>query len=629
MTIPHYPRIRRLRREAFSRVMEAALLDDNMGAGVQISGTSGSGKSNLAEWLAERMLWRGIPYLYLDPHGTSARMLLRMTVSLPPRLRRKVRYIRFADSYRTVGINPLAVPCVNQSTYVYQSQLKVRVELTAQVIFSLFGEGTIGFANRTLLRKWLTRWLTTLAQSGLTFADVLLLVDPKQPVYQELLRLVPDELARRQMESLAMLKPSDLEAEIGSARNRILAVLDHPVCQTIFSRREHVLDFRAIYDEDVSLILDFDKADVLTDDAQQLIANLVLNQFLATVLSTPEAQRRRRLCFVDELGVFASSAPLLTAMCTEIRKYRTKFVLLHQGSARFPDRHENEFLNTITDMCRVHIFFRHSAADARFFGEQVSLATWGKPRIKHVQSVPQQFTVGHDLVELIDTSEGVSDGATSGTSDARATGREDGTSDQLTDTLGEAVDHADQRTRSSSQARGRSQQSSTSSTDTRTTSDSRTSTTSHSRTIKQQLISRIITRNIVTSIQFFTPEEIDRDHAARIVQFATGEAYLLLGGIGAFLVQAPLATDPLSRTPKFAGRKLAEFLSAQWRRPEFVSPDQVQQERQKFLEKLLEELRSAGMRRLPVNAALPQSLLPSYISPLSIQESLDDAPWKI
>jgi hypothetical protein len=623
--------IGRLRKKAFCRAIEAFMADDNMGAGIQITGTSGSGKSNIAEWLADRMVRRGIPYFFVDPHGDSARKLLQMSLALPPRLRRKIFYVRSSDPEHTVGINPLSVTGTAASEHIFQSRLRVQVELTAQVIFSLFGEGAVGFGNRTLLRKWLTRWLTTLAQSGLTLADVELLVDPSQPIYQELLRLVPNELARQQMESLTYLKPNDLEAEIGSARNRILAVLDHPVCQAVFSRRDNLLDFRAIYDDDISVIVDLDKRDMLTDDAQQLIGNLILNQYLATVLATPEAKRRPRICFIDELPIFSSSAPLLQTMSTEIRKYRTKFAFLHQGSARFPGRHDNEFLNTITDMCRLRLIFRHAAGDAEFFGRQISLATWEAKKIKHVQRVPQQFTVGHDLVELIDVSEGTSDGTTTGTSNAQATGSQEGTSDQLSETLSEAVNDAQETlSHTSGKSSARGNQRSTSSSKTETTSDSSTSSVSRSRTIKQHLLPRIDTRDIVTSVQFFSPDEVDRDHSSAITQLQTGEAYFLIGGIGTFITQTPLSQDPLSRAPKCAARMLAAFLARQWQSPQFVSPHLVHAERQAFLRNLLSQLQrlqQPGSTKTSLHLGSADSLAP--VPSQANSNPPNDPPWRI
>ena len=255
-------------------------------------------------------------------------------------------------------------------------------------------------------------------------------------------------------------------------------------------------------------------------------------------------------------------------MCTEIRKFRTKFAFLHQGSARFPGRHDNEFLNTITDMCRVHLYFRHAAGDARFFGDQISLATWGDNIVKHIQTVPQQFTIGHDLVTLTDVSQGESDAHTQGSSDATATGTSDGTSDQLTETLATAVSRADApnavATNQNSTARGTSRGHSQTHSDTHTTTtnDSKSQTVSHSRTLKQQLVPHIVTKDVVTSIQFATPEEIDREHAARMKQFLTGEAFLQIDGLATYVVQTPLASDPLLITPRFAARKLAEFLAS-------------------------------------------------------------------
>lgn len=621
-------RLRTLSKQQFAKVIRAAMLDDNMGAGVQITGTTGSGKSNIGEWLFDQMVRLGMPCMYFDPHGTSAKKLLRMSADWPARCREKLLYIRPADSNYTIGINPLWIDTNDLSDYDRDSKICSRVEQTAQIIFSVFGE--TAFGSRPVLRKWMTRWLTVLAKSGLTLADALLFIDPHNPIYELLLQLVPDQMARHQMEALTSMKLVDLEAEIGSARNRITAVLEHPRCQTLFSRRTNVLDMRWVYDNDISIIWDLEQGDdLLTDDAQQLICNLILHQYLATVIATPESQRRRRLCFIDELPLFESSAPILMKMSTEIRKFMTKFAFLHQGSARFPGRHDNEFFNTITDMCRVHLFFRHAAADARYFGEQVTLATWNDKKVKHVHKTPQQFTEGHQLVHLRDHTEGAQE--------ADATGTTDGTTDQLTDTLTRAVANAQTRpdtitpnglhVPSHSQTETNSRGQSRASGSQHSLTNTRTTTRNVSSTVKQTLIPKIVTKDIVSSIQFYTPEEIDRDVAATIKQFDTGEAYLQIDGLATYLVQTPEARDRTVPSPKFAVKKLRQFLVHQHQRPDFTSPAEIQRERQEFLDRLVDELDlmlAASQGRIIEGHTLKTPLISHDQPPLDFSASQDD-----
>ncbi|MEZ6146897.1 MAG: hypothetical protein R3B91_16065 [Planctomycetaceae bacterium] len=56
----------------------------------------------------------------------------------------------------------------------------------------------------------------------------------------------------------------------------------------MLSRRYDTINFREIYQNDMSLIVDLDKGPIPSDEVQRLICNIVLNQYLAVVLSTPE-----------------------------------------------------------------------------------------------------------------------------------------------------------------------------------------------------------------------------------------------------------------------------------------------------------------------------------------------------
>ncbi|MEZ6146896.1 MAG: hypothetical protein R3B91_16060 [Planctomycetaceae bacterium] len=47
----------------FERLIEGILLNPNLGAGIDVSGVSGGGKSNFAEWTALKSLQLGIPFL--------------------------------------------------------------------------------------------------------------------------------------------------------------------------------------------------------------------------------------------------------------------------------------------------------------------------------------------------------------------------------------------------------------------------------------------------------------------------------------------------------------------------------------------------------------------------------------
>ncbi|MCA9075280.1 MAG: hypothetical protein KDA93_09625 [Planctomycetaceae bacterium] len=611
----------------FEKLIDQILHNPNLGAGIDVSGVSGSGKSNFAEWLALRSIQQGVPIIHIDPHGQSARKLWQMCLRLPERLRKKVIYWRVSDPQQVAGINPLAHDPeeVQLSDYERLSRGRIQVELTANIILAAMGEAGVGFAFRPVMRKWITRWLWLLWNAGLTLADASMLIDPHHPVYNMLIQLAPDEMARLQLEALPGMKVHELEAEIGSARNRVATILEHIAAETLLSRRQDTIDFRWMYQNDVSLIVDLDKGLILSDEVQRLICNVVLNQYLAVVLSTPEHERRRRLCQIDELPVFTEACgPLLEKMATEIRKYQTSFVFLHQGASRFPNRTDNEFLRTILDMCRVKLFFRHKI-DAEFFGKIISLAAHSGPKVKHVLKTPQQFTVGNEIIELIDRSEGEQEMEGHTSTDGTAE------SNTLTSTLSEAVDATDRRTRSNADG----------STSSATHTDARqhTQTRTRGKTYKQTVLPKLKIRNVVSSVQHYATEEIDRGAAAFLAERDTGEAAVMIDGQGVFQTKVPLASLPYSHAPQFAARKLRVWKEQIHARPEFVSPQQIREERQQFLEVLVEELqtlsyrRSAGVLDVTQKPWQPPSAAKLDHEPVEppppSDEEEGDAPWSI
>ncbi len=76
--------------DEFVDLFHEILLNPNQGAGIDVSGASGSGKSNLMEWAAIESMKLGIPILVIDPHGDSARRITRNVQALPNRIKKKL-----------------------------------------------------------------------------------------------------------------------------------------------------------------------------------------------------------------------------------------------------------------------------------------------------------------------------------------------------------------------------------------------------------------------------------------------------------------------------------------------------------------------------------------------------------
>ena len=574
----------------FEEIIGNAISNPNLGAGIEVSGTSGGGKSNFAEWFGERCFIKRVPFLFIDPHGDSSRKLIRILQKKQSSIKDSVLYVELSSPSQLVGFNPLKHPDneASLSEYEQRSAERISCEMTANVILAAVGEAGQGFGSRPVLRKWVMRWLTFLYRSNLTLADARMFLDPHDPIYQLILNLAPDELSHNQMAALANQKSSEIEAEIGSARNRLLTLLDHPASQIILSRRDKVLNFEEVYQNGQTVIINLECGKVLTEEVQRMLANLILTQYLRVVLSTPLALRKRRFCIIDELPVFsASCGPILDQMCRQIRKYLTSFVFLHQGSSGFPMRQDDPFLLTILDMCRIKMFFRHNV-DAEFFGKQITLSLNSKPVVKYQQIGEQQFSDGHEIVELMDVSEGGTEtgGTTYGTSSGKA----------ITEGVSEAVKKASsrastepQKTTSTTEAANQAESNSTHS--------SRSSTRSVS--FKQTLIPKTITKKVVQSTQFYSIDELDR-HASQILKnLKTGECAIIIDGSGGPMVcQTPESRSPFVKSPRFAVEVIQAWLRKLHQHPAYASPQTMQKERDEFLDRLLLELEDINMKRI-------------------------------
>ncbi|MCA9036164.1 MAG: type IV secretion system DNA-binding domain-containing protein [Planctomycetaceae bacterium] len=568
----------------------------NDGAGWQISGASGSGKSKAMENMFMTLVRRrGRQAIFFDPHGESAKALWRMVQTLPKRIRGNVLYIRPSDLRTVVGINPLHVPRNGLTDYEWRARLANKVSHTALILLAAFGE--TAFGARPVLRKWVTRWLRTLAYVGLSISDVQYFIDVRSDLYQELVQLVPDVLARNEMAELPRLRLHELENEIASAKNRFLGMLENPACESVLGRNRDCLDMHQLIADGTSLIVDLEPAGVLSADDQQLLCNLYLNEFLHAVINIPDEQRRPCWCFIDELAVFQTSQNLLLNMLCEIRKFKTRFILAHQGSSRFPGGQENEFLKTIMAQCRVHLYFRHAAHDAVFFSGGPALSSYDPLKVKHEQRQDVQIHDGVDIIELQGRSSQQGETETDGGSEVHGTtaastwGVQEGESTSQSeqsqlDSLRSAVTRATNNNYSTREGGSHSE------TNQKGRNWSTARTSSHGWSVNQTTVPKFRVENVVQSVTFFTSEEQCRLIAQKVVDFSPGEGLLHIGGKGTWIVQLPLPVDRLARTPRARAKAMKEAHERLMARPEFTTPEQIQHERCQTLSALIREVRN-------------------------------------
>lgn len=574
----------------------SACRNSNLGGGILCSGASGTGKTNIAEWVFIEFLRRGWPVMWFCPHGDSAKKIRRQVLMLPQSVQDKVLYVRVADPNRVLSLRPLHVRREGISEYEYRTRVMSRVGHVRHLLLSSVGEGQQGVVGKPLLRKWATTLLTTAALTGLNIADLTHFLDTQSEAFKLLSQLCPDIAMREQLRELPKMRPGERENEISSTRSRIQALLENVAVQMIVGRTDDdVFDMNEAIDRGYSIIFDLSREGMLSHEDQKMIANLYLSEFLHCVMERPADRRRDYLCGIDELPVFDLSAPLIQDSLTEIRKFRTKFWLSFQGSSRFEGRHENEFLNTIVSQCRVQIYLGHSSADAKFFAQELSLASYDAKRIKHEQQSLQQIVDGHQVTELLDRSSGNHEdfGESEGSTDSHTT--QDNWGDQIgsSETFGvqvQSLKDAVTRAKKESSSQGGSTGNSTG----RTQSNSRTWGTSNSLTVKQTLVPIFKQFYAVTGVQFFSPEEWNLTVASELTRLGIGECAFYVRGLGLCYGRLPLCIDRLAKTPQTALRRIAaddhRLNDLSW----FKSPEEIDRQRRRFFQSLLRELRRSA-----------------------------------
>lgn len=623
MSADRWQRILQGKRTSAIDHRDSQLLLDSA-AGIVFSGDSGTGKSNGMQVLLQKIIAARHGVTLFDPHGDLADDIEAYVASLPDSFRRRVIVIRYSDTSRITGLNPLYVSREGLNDTTYKARLASQVGHVSKILLHAFGERD--FNGKPVLAKWTHRILTILATTGLTLADARHFFDVTSPIYQALTNAAPDFVAQLEMQQLADLRPADREDQIGSTKNRFLNFLMNPIVELALGMPSGHLDLQQAIQDRAIIVISLARGGVLRDEDVEIFANLWLMEVLYAIYNTPRDQRVPHFVMIDELPTFRASFENITSALAQVRKFLCRFVVAFQGTQLFEDRQQDRLLNALIGQCDVHFYFRHkNPVDAKFFGEIIKLPSIDTKKVKQELRQQQQYQDGHDLVTLEDTSESFSEADQDGGSSSDAVSNTDtsstGTSETTGSSSGEStsrVAHAVEQARS--EQSGSSNQSGTSSSQSsahgRTQSTgqswSRTTTKGGSVTKKQTLVPRIKTREVVTSIQFFSSDEQFLEAARDIANLPRGTCFMYLAGQGVSRVELPLATTPIAGLPKFAAKKLLELRRLVFARPEFATPEELQRLRADFEHKLVEFLdESAREQQSRLVESQPVLILPT------------------
>ena len=590
------------------------------GAGVEIAGESGSGKSVALLTMLRSLLLHIHFLVFVDPDHDSAESLYHFCLS-DPQLARRTVYFKFNDPDYCGSFDPLAViphpnPTVTEARRATKIEHKTNIELAA------WGEKDVN--SRPTLAKNATRVSHTASRLGLAAADEELFLDTQSEYYPVLCQGVTSPIHRSEMLELRDARPVDRENQLGSFKNRKLTQYANPLMQAIHAKtaQSGAYSFEEGYRLGQIWIGNVHRGTTLREMDQQVICNEVLSEYFSVVMSRPPAERRPSLCCVEELPVFEHSFDLFVKNLPRLRKFMGRIVACHQGIHTFEGGADSRLLNLIRTLCPTHLYFRSSSpSDAKFTAEQIHLPSINLKKVKYKQYDYEQYHRDNKIVTLHDRSEGSSDSEEFGGSDSLAE------NNSVTNTSSHA-DHQSADPLHSAIVDAQSQAAAQGTTETRSKNWAKSSGRNRSITIKQTIVPVMAWRRVLRKIEFWTADEQYLEMASRISRQRTGACFLFMNGQGAQQFQFPLLPDPFARSPKYGQRKIDEFQAQLLERPEFDTIENVEAYRRRFLNILIDQL-----RKLPVDGAtgliVPPRTTPNITEDAPSPNEPKDGPWTI
>ena len=315
-----------------------------------VIGKTGTGKSTLLETLLRQDIGKGDGCAVVDPHGDLVEKLYRW---LPP-ARRGDLVLFDPASGDGMGFNPLAaVPPSKRSLAV---------------------AGLVEVFKKTWLDSWGPRvehllrnaLFALLEQPEATLGDIgRLLHDPS---YRE--RAV-ERVTNRAVRSFwkdeyAEYSKSLRSLVVAPLENKLGAFLTDPKMRSVLAEGRQSLDLRRIMDEGKVLLVNLSKGRLGEGPAMLLgsllVAHISLHGLARAEL--PEERRRDFFLYLDEFQTFATKN--LTAMLSELRKYRVSLILANQ----YLDQLDPEIRHAILGNVGTLVSFRVGPTDARILAQE-------------------------------------------------------------------------------------------------------------------------------------------------------------------------------------------------------------------------------------------------------------------
>ena len=300
-------------------------------------GATGSGKSNLLQYLLAQDLRAGHPVVLLDPHGDLAEAALAYT-----RPDRPVLIFDPGDEAFPIPWNPLRG----------EGSESLRVSRLVAVLHRLFADSW-GPRLEHLLRACLST--VVVSERASLLLAYRFLIEP--PLRERLATRARDPLLRAFWLSEFPKLPKGLQAEaVLPVTNKLGAFIANPTLRRIFGYEASRVNLAHHLDAGGVLVAALSRAR-LGEDVASLLGGLLLAELEAVMLSrrTPEPPVS---LYLDEFQHFAGER--MGSILAEARKFGLRVTMAHQFRAQLPET----LAAAIRGNVGTSVYFRLGAEDA-------------------------------------------------------------------------------------------------------------------------------------------------------------------------------------------------------------------------------------------------------------------------
>jgi hypothetical protein len=316
---------------------------------LEVIGATGTGKSFLMEAILKNLILQGFGVTVLDPHGDLYDRLLAFCAWLSLRkpelkLHRRVVPLDFAETRHIMGFNPIAR---NARVMTYQ------VVALMEAIRKCFGQAN--FQETPRLARWLFNVAYALVSGNLTFIQAQHLVNPAPNLLRSAITArISNPRIRAEWEFFETMKVDRREEKIESTLNRIKPFVEHEVIRPMLGQYTNTLDFSAVLAERKILLVNLARQNVISEDNQNLLGTLIVNELLTAAFSRPPQERVAHYLAIDEFSRFTNKDAC--EILDGGRKYKIHLILAHQNLNQLRQKDPEVYYSTLTN-ARAKIVF--------------------------------------------------------------------------------------------------------------------------------------------------------------------------------------------------------------------------------------------------------------------------------